>query len=63
MTYFVLANKHGDSLENVRMGGFKDPHKAFDAFRKYSTSEIKVFAGNGRLKTIAFRVKGQEFLI
>jgi hypothetical protein len=62
MTYFVIVNKHGDSLENLRMGGYKDVHRAFEQFRRYATSEVKVFTGEG-LKTVAFRVKGKEFML
>ena len=61
MTYFVMAAKHGNILENVRMGGFKTSAKAYAAYRKYSTSEIKVYTGHG-LKTIAVRINNKEYL-
>lgn len=59
MTYFVLAHKREGVLENVRIGGYKNETQAYKRFRKYATSEIKVYTGNG-LKTVAVRVNGRE---
>lgn len=59
MTYFVMAHKRDGILENVKIGGYKNMQKAFDRFRKYATSEIKVYAATG-LRTIAVRINGRE---
>lgn len=59
MTYFVMAHKRDGILENVRIGGYKNKAQAYARFRKYATSEIKVYAASG-LKTIAIRVNGRE---
>jgi len=59
MTYFVMAHKRDGILENVKIGGYKNMQKAFDRFRKYATSEIKIYTSHG-LKTIAVRINGQE---
>ena len=66
MTYFVMVHKRdggrGDApaiLENVKIGGYKNMQKAFDRFRKYATSEIKIYTSHG-LRTIAVRINGQE---
>lgn len=61
MTYFVMAHRRDGVLENVRIGGYKNKAQAYARFRKYATSEIKVYAANG-LKTIAIRVNNQEVL-
>ncbi len=61
MTYFVLAQRRDGVLENVKIGGFKSMAKAYDRFRKYATSEIKVYTGKG-LKIIAVRINNQEVL-
>lgn len=61
MTYFVMAHKRDGILENVRIGGYTSKAKAYDRFRKYSTSEIKIYTGSG-LKTIAIRINGKEYL-
>lgn len=59
MTYFVMAHKRDGILENVRIGGYKSKAQAYARFRKYATSEIKVYAANG-LRTVAIRVNGRE---
>jgi hypothetical protein len=61
MTYFVMAHKRDGVLENVKIGGFKNMAKAYDRFRKYATSEIKIYTASG-LKTIAVRINNQEVL-
>ena len=61
MTYFVLAHKRDGLLENVKLGGFKSMPKAYNRFRKYATSEIKIYTANG-LRTIAIRINNQEVL-
>jgi len=59
MTYFVLAHKRDGIMENIRIGGFASKAKAYARFRKYATSEIKVYTGKG-LQTIAIRINGKE---
>jgi len=61
MTYFVMAHKRDGILENVKIGGFKNMQKAYDRFRKYATSEIKIYTATG-LKTIATRINGREYV-
>lgn len=61
MAYFVLAQKRDGVLENVKVGGFKNMAKAYARFRKYATSEIKVYTANG-LRTIAARINNQEIM-
>lgn len=60
MTFFVLAHKRDGVMENVKIGGYKDKEKAFARWKKYSTSEIKIYTAKG-LKTIAIRIKGVEY--
>jgi len=59
--YFVMAHKRDGILENVKIGGFKNMKKAYDRFRKYATSEIKIYTATG-LKTVATRINGREYV-
>jgi hypothetical protein len=62
MTYFVTVKKQYNTLENIKVGGYKDKARAFAAFRKYATGKIQVYAGNG-LEVIATRIKGKEYVV
>lgn len=61
MTYFVMAHRRDGVMENCRIGGYKNKEQAYKRFRKYATSEIKVYAASG-LKTIAIRINGKEMV-
>ena len=61
MTYFVMAHRRDGVMENCRIGGYKNKEQAYKRFRKYATSEIKVYTGKG-LQTVAIRVNGREMV-
>lgn len=61
MTYFVLAHKRDGIMENVKMGGYKNKEAAYKRWKKYTTSEIKIYTAQG-LKTVAIRINGQEYM-
>ena len=62
MTYFVTVKKQYNVLENIKVGGYKNKEKAFNAFRKYATGRIQIYTGNG-LEVIATRIKGKEYVV
>ena len=68
MTYFVLAHKRDRTglscygvMENVKMGGYKNKEAAYKRWKKYATSEIKIYTAQG-IETVAIRINGKEYL-
>lgn len=45
--FFVQAEKHKGSLENIRMGGYKSKRTALKAAKKYPNALVQEYGNKG----------------